>query len=678
MAVAAASAPTSTPAPEAHPLAIVTLAPIPKLGGSSLATWTYGLQIATAPGAAAAAATQPLLVEALARFLNAGARVSQLRARAADAAALAPLGFARDAAAADGWGLRADRGAALAAADAALAAAPRDAARANVRARLLHDAGDVAGAVDAYMSAVQIDPTRGEVFRRCAARGRFDAGGGNARAAGLLGRMHAPLKGAMPAGVATPMGGAYQSLGQHQMAFASLQQAISLDPADHVAYLKLGMLYEQLALSAGKYEDAMGHAILCYQHYLTGSGTEDTDVLVRMGNLQMLWLLPENAMRRLLPEDAAAPYERALAFCSTLLPRCCHMRRLLPEDAAASYERALAADPALTPAWHNLASVRLRLRDTRGAVAALRRASELDPALRSARHLLASLTGGGEGGGGGDAVARREHARELYDFYADGEGLLWDVRYDDHMRKKLLYTGPRLLRAAIREAANATFAALPGDERAEHGGDVLRYLNASLAVLDLGCGTGLCGSWLKDYAAEAVGVDISQRMVDMATKKGCYTRLVRADMEEFLATAPDESYDLVVAADSLQYVGDLSAVFPQVARVLRPGGWFALTAPLLTAADDAAAADDDDAAQGGGSGGGGARSFRLRPEGTHAFALDYVRAQARAAALDVVKLDALSTRLERGAPLPGLLGVLRRPGEFERRSGAATAPAAPE
>jgi hypothetical protein len=36
-----------------------------------------------------------------------------------------------------------------------------------------------------------------------------------------------------------------------QMAFASLQQAISLDPLDFVAYLKLGTLYEQLATTAG-------------------------------------------------------------------------------------------------------------------------------------------------------------------------------------------------------------------------------------------------------------------------------------------------------------------------------------------------------------------------------------------------------------------------------------------
>jgi predicted TPR repeat methyltransferase len=97
-------------------------------------------------------------------------------------------------------------------------------------------------------------------------------------------------------------------------------------------------------------------------------------------------------------------------------------------------------------------------------------------------------------------AARRSHARDLYDFYSVG--------YDDHMRKKLLYTAPRLLRAAVRSAVNATFTALPAARRAEHGGDVLRYMNASLSILDLGCGTGLCGSWMESYASEFVGVDI--------------------------------------------------------------------------------------------------------------------------------------------------------------------------
>jgi tetratricopeptide (TPR) repeat protein len=120
------------------------------------------------------------------------------------------------------------------------------------------------------------------------------------------------------------------------------------------------------------------------------------------------------------------------------------IRRLDPGQAVETYQRALAADPALPSAWHNLASAHLRLRAAPAAAHALRQALALDPGLTAARHLLASLThgSGGSGGGsgvtagalgmddgGGEAVeaeasdpeARRAYARDLYDFYADGE-----------------------------------------------------------------------------------------------------------------------------------------------------------------------------------------------------------------------------------------------------------------
>lgn len=44
--------------------------------------------------------------------------------------------------------------------------------------------------------------------------------------------------------------------------------------------------------------------------------------------------------------------------------------------------------------------------------------------------------------------------------------------------------------------------------------DVLSYLNKSMRILDLGCGTGLCGAWFTDYAKDMVGVDIAPNMIE--------------------------------------------------------------------------------------------------------------------------------------------------------------------
>jgi trans-aconitate methyltransferase len=96
----------------------------------------------------------------------------------------------------------------------------------------------------------------------------------------------------------------------------------------------------------------------------------------------------------------------------------------------------------------------------------------------------------------------------------------------------------------------------------------------------------------------------SQRMLDMATKKGCYSKLVRSDIEDYLNSSPPTRHDVIVSGDALQYVGPLERVFKEAYRVLRPGGHFALTVPLLTAdpgvvKSAAVVSDNDDAVSDG-------------------------------------------------------------------------------
>jgi len=89
------------------------------------------------------------------------------------------------------------------------------------------------------------------------------------------------------------------------------------------------------------------------------------------------------------------------------------------------------------------------------------------------------------------------------------------------------------------------------------------FMNASLDILDIGCGTGLAGAWLKDYARSLVGVDLSEQMVNVARKKMLYQELHVQPLNAFLEGC-DRTFDLVVAADVLSYVGDLQSTFDQV------------------------------------------------------------------------------------------------------------------
>jgi predicted TPR repeat methyltransferase len=97
-----------------------------------------------------------------------------------------------------------------------------------------------------------------------------------------------------------------------------------------------------------------------------------------------------------------------------------------------------------------------------------------------------------------------------------------------------------------------------------------------LDVLDLGCGTGLAGAVFRPMAARLDGVDLSPAMIEKARAKKIYDRLEVGDIETALG-APGPVYDLIIAADTLVYLGDLACVFHGARACLKPHGYFLFT-----------------------------------------------------------------------------------------------------
>jgi predicted TPR repeat methyltransferase len=75
-------------------------------------------------------------------------------------------------------------------------------------------------------------------------------------------------------------------------------------------------------------------------------------------------------------------------------------------------------------------------------------------------------------------------------------------------------------------------------------------------ILDLGCGSGLLGVALKNETNEIFGVDISEKMLSLASKKNVYTKLVHSEITDFLRENT-KHFDLITAADVFCYFGDL-------------------------------------------------------------------------------------------------------------------------
>lgn len=92
-------------------------------------------------------------------------------------------------------------------------------------------------------------------------------------------------------------------------------------------------------------------------------------------------------------------------------------------------------------------------------------------------------------------------------------------------------------------------------------------------ILDLGCGTGICGEAIKPFAKSLTGIDISEGMLKQAEQKKIYTQLITNTIENYLSKT-EQLFDLIVAADVFVYLGDLSEIFTQIYSRLNTNGRF--------------------------------------------------------------------------------------------------------
>jgi predicted TPR repeat methyltransferase len=153
------------------------------------------------------------------------------------------------------------------------------------------------------------------------------------------------------------------------------------------------------------------------------------------------------------------------------------------------------------------------------------------------------------------AIAPADYVASLFDAYA--------ARFDEHLRGSLQYRTPEYIRQAVDiEAAEA-----------------------HLDVLDLGCGTGLCGGLFRPAAKRLVGIDLSAEMIRAAESRNLYDELHVTDIVGFLR-GREEEFDIILAADVFVYIGDLAETFALVRAALKTAGRFAFSVEAVEEADE--------------------------------------------------------------------------------------------
>jgi predicted TPR repeat methyltransferase len=132
------------------------------------------------------------------------------------------------------------------------------------------------------------------------------------------------------------------------------------------------------------------------------------------------------------------------------------------------------------------------------------------------------------------------------------------------------------------------------------------------------------------------GVDLSPAMIEKARARQIYDHLWVADLEAALAQS-GEAYDLILAADTVVYLGDLRAVFEGVQKRLKPDGYFLFTTEMKPG-----------------------EGFELGPKRRWRHSDAYLRATAAAAGLNVAGLVAAVPRHEANQPVEGFAVALTR------------------
>lgn len=104
-------------------------------------------------------------------------------------------------------------------------------------------------------------------------------------------------------------------------------------------------------------------------------------------------------------------------------------------------------------------------------------------------------------------------------------------------------------------------------------------LSAGLRVLDIGCNAGYGCGILSEFAADVVGVDVSemaiQRAGQMVHKPNVSFLCVNGDVLPFEAN----EFDMVTAFQLIEHLPAPAHFLADVWRVLKPGGRFLLTTP---------------------------------------------------------------------------------------------------
>ncbi len=271
------------------------------------------------------------------------------------------------------------------------------------------------------------------------------------------------------------------------------------------------------------------------------------------------------------------------------------------DSAIQYYQRAVAIDPDLFAAHNNLGVAFLARQHPAFAIEHFKKALSLQPQNESVAYTVHALSKNKP-----LLAAPTNYIQSLFDAYAD--------HYESHLINALDYQLPKLFEKALHPFLQGK----------------------TWDILDIGCGTGLCGEPFAHHAKTMTGIDLSSNMLEIAAQKNIYHTLTQTDIMPFLKGQAAQ-YDLVLAGDVLVYIGELDTIFQLISQSLRPAGLFIFNTEITDAP-----------------------TFKMNQSGRFSHQKIYLDELAEKYQFSILAYQKIVTRMQNNEPVHGHLYILKR------------------
>ena len=269
------------------------------------------------------------------------------------------------------------------------------------------------------------------------------------------------------------------------------------------------------------------------------------------------------------------------------------------KDALLYFDQALTMNPDDIATYLNCGSIYLKSNQLEEAIKSYEAALKYNPQDEEIRHILSAIKQQSI-----SAKAPAAYITHLFDQYAP--------YYEHHLTARLDYQVPQKIEQVL----------------------ALDFPNTQFhTILDLGCGTGVCGAYLKPLCQKLIGVDLSEAMLTLAREKNCYDELICADIMDALNRF--NHVDLMIAADVLPYFGDLNPLFSSMKKALAKNGIFIFNVEKTTQKD-----------------------FILQTSIRYAHRKNYIESLSHQYQFNIIRFDNLVLRKQKNEPVEGYVVVL--------------------